>query len=253
MTDDLDPISPQPPSALSPDRPPLVGRVVALIEVLLCSDYPTQLALGATFTAFGYGPYTAPGRLRIGYVVGLSVADSVLLIGLVLLFLYSHREHPADVLLGRRPMLPELLAGIPYTLVALGIGLAVLLLVQQLAPSLHTVPENPLQALLKSPRDAWLFAGVVILAGGVREEIQRAFLLHRFDRWLGGGAAGVVVTSVAFGAGHLLQGVDAAVATGLLGAFWGVVYLRRRSMVAPMVSHAGFDLLQIAQALTFGR
>jgi membrane protease YdiL (CAAX protease family) len=52
---------------------------------------------------------------------------------------------------------------------------------------------------------------------------------------------------VAFGAGHLLQGIDAALATGLLGAFWGAVYLRRRSCVAPMVSHAGFDLLQIVQ------
>ena len=31
----------------------------------------------------------------------------------------------------------------------------------------------------------------------------------------------------------------------LLGAFWGVIYLRRRSAVAPMVSHAGFNLLQV--------
>ena len=229
------------------------ARVVALIEVLLCSDYPTQLALGATFAAFGYGAYSPPGHLRIGYVVGLSVADSILLIALVLLFLYSHRERPSDVLLGRRPILPEAVAGIPYTLVALGIGLIVLVTVQRFAPSLHTVQENPLQALLKSPRDAWLFAGVVILAGGVREEIQRAFLLHRFEQWLGGGTVGVVVTSAAFGAGHLLQGTDAALATGLLGAFWGVVYLRRRSMIAPMVSHAGFDLLQIVQSVVSGR
>jgi membrane protease YdiL (CAAX protease family) len=111
------------------------------------------------------------------------------------------------------------------------------------------VSQNPLQALLRSPRDAWLFAFVVVVAGGVREEIQRAFLLHRFDVWLGGGTVGLIVTSVGFGAGHLLQGADAALATGLLGAFWGVVYLRRRSAVAPMVSHAGFDLIQIAQFL----
>ena len=40
-----------------------------------------------------------------------------------------------------------------------------------------------------------------------------------------------------------------ALATGLLGAFWGAIYLRRRSAIAPMVSHAGFDLLQILQFL----
>jgi membrane protease YdiL (CAAX protease family) len=39
----------------------------------------------------------------------------------------------------------------------------------------------------------------------------------------------------------------------LLGAFWGMVYLRRRSTVAPMVSHAGFDLLQIVQVIAVGR
>jgi membrane protease YdiL (CAAX protease family) len=123
----------------------------------------------------------------------------------------------------------------------------VLIGVRLLVPWLHTVEHNPLQDLLRTPRDAWLFALVVVVAGGIREEIQRAFLLHRFEVWLGGGPVGVVVTSLAFGAGHLMQGVDAALATALLGAFWGVVYLRRRSAVAPMVSHSGFDLMQILQ------
>ena len=44
-----------------------------------------------------------------------------------------------------------------------------------------------------------------------------------------------------------------AMATALLGAFWGVIYLRRRCCVAPMVSHSGFDLVQIAQFLAVGR
>jgi membrane protease YdiL (CAAX protease family) len=224
---------------------------VALIEVFICSGYPTQLALGATFFALGYGPYSH-GQLRIGYVVGISLVDAALLIGLVLLFLYAHDESPSEVLNGHRPVLPEILAGVPMTLVALGIGVLVLATVQHFAPSLHTVPENPLQPLLQSKRNAVLLALVVIVAGGVREEIQRAFLLHRFERWLGGGPFGVVVTSVAFGAGHLYQGVDAVIATGLLGAFWGVVYLRRRSMIAPMISHAGFDLLQIVQFVVVG-
>ena len=35
------------------------------------------------------------------------------------------------------------------------------------------------------------------------------------------------------------------IATGLLGAVWGCLYLARRSIVAPMVSHAGFNLAQL--------
>jgi CAAX protease family protein len=220
--------------------------VVALIEVLLCSDFLTQFALGGTLAAFGYQPYVK-GRLSVAYVVGLSLGDALLLIGIILVLLYAHGERPRDVLFGRRPIVGEAVLGVPMILLALGIAIAVLLGVRRFAPSLHTVEQNPLQELLRSPRDAWLFAFVVLVAGGVREEIQRAFLLHRFEVWLGGGTVGLLVTSLAFGAGHLLQGVDAAIATGLLGAFWAAVYLRRRSCVAPIVSHAGFDLLQIVQ------
>ncbi len=245
--------SPQ-PSALSPDveRPPLVGRIVALIEVLICSDFPTQFALDRTLTALGYPPFVH-GRLSLGYVITLSLGDAVFLVGLILLMLQAHGERPRDVFFGRRSVVPEIRIGVPLVVAALGIGVIVLLSIRRLAPWLHTVAQNPLQELLRSPRDAWLFALAVLVAGGVREEIQRAFLLHRFDVWLWGPAVGVVVTSAAFGAGHLIQGQDAAIATGLLGAFWGVIYLRRRSCVAPIVSHAGFDLIQIIQYMIVSR
>ncbi len=246
---DPDPLPPDP----SPHQQRSVGRTVALLEVLLCSDYPTQLAIGTTLAAFGLNAYVAPGRLNVTYVLILSLADSAALIGLVLLFLYTHGEKPRDVLIGRGRVLQEVAIGIPLILAALAIGLTVLVAVQRFAPSLHTVEQNPLQELMRSPRDATLFALVLVVAGGIREEVQRAFLIHRFDVWLGGGMTGIVVTSVAFGAGHLLQGVDAMLATGLLGAFWGVVYLRRRSCVAPMVSHSGFDLLQIVQYIVVSR
>jgi membrane protease YdiL (CAAX protease family) len=168
-------------------------------------------------------------------------------------FLLAHGERPREVFFGVRPFATEFSLGVPLVLAALAIGIVVLASVQHYAPSLHTVEHNPLQDLISEPRNAVLFALVVVVAGGVREELQRAFLLHRFEQSLGGATVGLVVASVAFGAGHLLQGVDAALATGLLGAFWGVVYLRRRSAVAPMVSHAGFDLIQIVQFLVAGR
>jgi CAAX protease family protein len=246
---DAQPADDAPLSDLSPRTPRLAERVLALIEVLICSDILTQLALGGTLGAFGYQPFVQ-GRLSVSYVVALSLGDALFLIGLILLMLYAHGERPKEVLFGRRPILAEAALGLPLILVALALAVAVLLTIQRLAPSLHTVENNPLQELLRSPRDAWLFALVVVAAGGVREEIQRAFLLHRFDVWLGGRAAGLIVTSVAFGAGHYgVQGIDVGIATGLLGALWGLVYLRRGSSIAPMVGHAGFDLLQIVPFL----
>src|ERR1700709_251984 len=87
------------PQPLTANRRSVSARVVALLEVLLCSDYPTQTALGTTFIALGYGPYTAAGQLRVGFVVTLSLADTVLLVGLMVFFLLAHGERPRDVFL----------------------------------------------------------------------------------------------------------------------------------------------------------
>lgn len=247
------PTSELPPPVPAENAPTLAERTVALIEVLLCSDYPTQFALGATFNALGFRAQTPDGILDIGFVVVLSLVDTVFLVGLIVMFLMAHGESPRDVFFGHRPVVREARAGIPLILVAFAIAIVVLLSVRAVAPWLRTVEHNPLQDLMKTRQNAILFALVVVVAGGVREELQRAFLLRRFERWLGGSTVGVIVASAAFGAGHIVQGADAVLATALLGVFWAIVYLRRRSVVAPMVSHSGFDLLQVVQFLTFGR
>ena len=228
------------------------GRAAALLEILLCSDYPTQIALAWMFAALGYGPL-AGQPLTVRYVALLSLTDTILLLALIAMFMSARGESARDVFLGAQPPWREALAGLPLTFVALILGVLVLAGIQRFAPWLRTVEHNPLQELIRTPRDAAVFAVVVVVAGGIREEIQRAFLLRRFEQWVGGAGVGVVVTSVAFGAGHFVQGADAAIATGLLGAFWSVIYLRRRSVVAPIVSHAGFNLLQLAQFFVLGR
>jgi CAAX protease family protein len=229
------------------------ARLVALFEVLLCSDFPTQVAIGATLRVFGIVPKAAHGDLSVRYVVALSLVDTAVLIGLIFFLLKRHGERPRDVFLGSRPIAGEIRLGLPMTLAVFAIAVAVLGIVQFVAPSLHNVPQNPLQDMLRRPRDAGLFAIVVVIAGGVREEIQRAFILHRFERWLGGTGVGIIASSVFFGLGHVLQGNDVAIVTSLLGAFWAIVYVRRRSVVAPLVSHAGFDLVELMQYFVVSR
>jgi membrane protease YdiL (CAAX protease family) len=220
---------------------------------VICSGYPTQLALATTFTGLGFGVFRPNGELSLTYVMLVSLTDTALLLGLIAIFLAVHRERPRDVFVGARAIGAEALAGVPMVFGALVIGIATLLAIRAIAPWLQTAPENPFQGLIRTRTDLAMFVALVFVAGGVREEIQRAFLLRRFERWLGGAPIGVVITSVAFGNGHRIQGLDAAVATGALGAFWALVYLRRRSIVAPLVSHTGFDLLQLALLLTVRR
>ncbi len=233
-------------------RAPEASRATAVLEVLICSGYPTQLALASLFAALGFRARGDTG-LDVSFVVALSIIDAVVLVGLMVVFLRVRGEQPRLVFFGSGNAAREMLVGLPMSIGALMLAIAILLPLQLLAPWLHTVPRNPLQDLIQTPVDAALFALVVVVAGGIREELQRAFLLHRFEQHLGGARVGLVVTSLSFGVGHLLQGADAVIATAALGAFWGVVYLRRRSALAPIVSHAGFNLLQLAQFLLVPR
>lgn len=233
----------------APPRTQPLERLAALAEVILCSGFPTQIVILAVMSAFGMRLQTAEGQWSPMFVATLSLIDTALVVGLVLLFLRARGERARDVLVGQRPVLREMLVGVTLLPLVFLLALVTLALIMTVAPQLHNVSRNPMQDLMQNPRDAALFGIVVMIAGGVREEVQRGFILHRFDQYLGGGAVGVVVHSALFGLGHVDQGWDATLTIGTLGAIWGTIYLVRRSIVAPMVSHAGFNLAQLVKFL----
>lgn len=225
-------------------------RMVAIFEIVLCSSVPTQLALGFLLSLGGWSPTTANGALSLPYVMTLSLADTLLLIVLMVALLHAHGEDATSLWIGQRSVRREVLVGVALVP---GIFLFVVILLNGLRllfPGLHNVPTNPLEALAgNSAEEAAMFGLLAIVAGGIREELQRAFLLHRFEQHLGGAKVGVVVLSTAFGLGHYVQGWDAVITTAALGAVWAVLYLDRRSSVAPVVSHAGFNSLEILRVV----
>jgi membrane protease YdiL (CAAX protease family) len=239
-----EPADPAPPAGHRPAPTP-GERVTSLLEVILCSGYPTQIALGVLLIVFGLGPLHEDGTFSLAHIALLSLGDTVVLVGLAVFFLVTRGERPADVFVGPRRPFREALLGVLLIPLVFAVVALLGLLIQHLAPWLRNVPDNPLAALLTTPASILVMAFVVAVAGGIREEIQRAFILHRFEQHLGGAVLGLILFSAAFGAGHLLQGRDAALMTGALGLLWGVVYLRRRSVVAPVVSHAAFNLIQV--------
>ena len=242
------------PSASAASAPVVsIGdRLQALVEVVLCSGFPTQLGLGIVLMAAGMRPFDQGGRLSAPYVVTVSLVDTALLLVLVWGFLRLHGERPLEVVAGRRPWIGEVLLALPLLVLVAVAVVAALVSVRAWAPWLHNVGRNPFETLLGDRTTAITMAIVAIIAGGIREEVQRAFVLHRFDRYLGGGWLGLVLFSVAFGGGHAIQGWDVAIATGVMGAIWGAVYLVRRSAVAPMVSHALFNVAEVFRYTLYG-
>ena len=197
------------------------------------------------FALAGFTPHVG-GRLSFAYIATLLLLDATLLIALIFWLLRRRGERPRDVFLGARPIGHEIRLGVgahrgrvcPRRRRAVGGANAVF-------PSLHNVKENPLQDLIQTPAQALILAIVATISGGLREEIQRAFILHRFEQYLGGAHVGLILYSLVFGLGHSLQGWDAVLTTAMLGAFWGWIYISRRSIVAPVVSHSGFNAAEI--------
>ena len=225
------------------------ARIQAALEVALCSGFPTQLLLAGALATVGLRATGAGGGLSFGYVVTLSLVDAVLVLGLIGFFLRARGESLRELVLGRRSPRAEARLGLLLVPALVAAVIAGTTLLGWIAPGLRNVPENPFESLLGTPGRVALFAVVAVVAGGIREELQRAFILRRFEQHLGGGWLGLVIFSTAFGLGHQIQGWDAAILTGLLGAGWGALFLIRRSVVAPMVSHAGFNVAEILLAL----
>jgi membrane protease YdiL (CAAX protease family) len=172
---------------------------------------------------------------------------------MMMFFMHVHGETARATWFGTSNGVREALIGlatVPLVFVGVGILLNTLRL---FAPALHNVENNPLERLAATPGQAAAFSLVAIVAGGLREELQRAFMLRRFEQYLGGATVGLWVLSVAFGLGHVMQGWDAVVTTATLGGFWGWMYLQRRSSIAPIASHSGFNSLEILRVAVLGQ
>jgi membrane protease YdiL (CAAX protease family) len=217
-------------------------------EVVLCSGFPTQLALSGAARLAGLAPQTPDGGLSICFVAVVSLGDTVLLAGLIGWLLARRGESARAVFGGRRAQGREAGFGLLLAPAVVVFISSTIWILRSVVPELRTVPDNPLEAMARSLDGAILLAVVAVLAGGFREEFQRAFLLHRFRADLGGAGGGLLLTSVGFGLGHWLQGWDAVIVTALLGAFWGALYLVRGSITAGVVSHGLANAAQVVVA-----
>lgn len=188
---------------------------------------------------------TAGDQVALPFFAALTLIDTAVVIFMMYVFLSASRESVRQVFFGGGILKKEITLGlslIPVVLIATGILIGT---VRVAFPGLHNVKISPFDAYVDTGWRAAVFLFVVIVAGGVREELQRGFLLHRFEQKLGGIWVGQIIYTLFFGAMHATQGWDVAVATGALGFLWGYLYIKRRSVAAAMVSHAGFNALQV--------
>jgi membrane protease YdiL (CAAX protease family) len=244
------PLPTQSPAELTLTPPaPVLPRWAALLQVILVCGIPTQL-VAATILALVVGMRLFDdGGIAFEFFATVSLLDTAMVAVLIRLFLVWSGENSSEVFLGKRPIKGEILRGLALLPVVFLAVTSIVLAIRTLAPWMHNVEKSPLEAFMRTPLDTAIFLFVVVLAGGVREELQRAFILHRFGQRLGGVNLGLLLFSAMFGALHVDQGFDVAVAIGLLGFLWGILYIRRRSAVMSMVNHASFNAAQVVQTV----
>lgn len=238
-------LPPTPPEATVAPGPPPMSRGRAVAEAVLCSSYPTQIVAAAMLATAGLAGTSGNGTINPTFLIAVSLLDATLVVALIVYLLRRRGESVAAVMLGTASWGREAIVGAALVLpVTFGVA-ALVVTVRALWPSLQNVPVNPMTALMADPDRVVMFAVVVVFAGGVREEMQRAFQLHRLAPAVVPGGTALLLTSITFGLGHTLQGYDVAIATFGLGLLWGAMWLRRRSIVAPAVCHALFNLTQV--------
>lgn len=239
----------------------LARRVLALFEVLVVAlAGPVLVQIG--FVLLNVGRTGILSDTRVLFLFMASEACITLLA--ILLFLQFRGESPRNIGWIWNNMSWEVLLGIACVPLLFGSTLLVSMFFGFFLPD-YVSTSNPLLELIQGYGDLLLFLISSVYVGGIKEEFQRAFVLDRFERYLGavllmpflrilgrsaseqagrrvGIIVGLILWSLFFAFGHALQGIDNAVGAGFLGLCFGLLYIWRRKLVAPMVAHALYDI-----------
>jgi membrane protease YdiL (CAAX protease family) len=217
-------------------------KIQALLEVLLLSGLLSSLIAAAPFSFPAHKSTFIMNDARL--VSGFLLLEASITLVFLIVIMRIHGETFSLFGLHRQNWSRYTLIGIGIVPALFLVNILVAVLFKLLFPSYY-LDRNPLIEMVKTPRDLALFLICGIYAGGVKEELQRAFILMRFRNHLGGSTLGLLLWSAAFAAGHYLQGPQGMVVAGIFGLIFGLVYLASRNLVAPIVAHGLYDTVAI--------
>jgi len=213
-------------------------RLQALFEVLLLSGIVSGLLAAVPISLLTESGEDLLQNPRL--VVGSLLLEASITLALLLAVLKAHRQSLGQIGLRATHWRADALIGILLIPLLLIVNVVVSELMRIYLPD-HFIESNPLTEMIKTPGDLALFIICAVLVGGIKEELQRAFILKRFESHLGGAKLGLVLWSIAFGVGHYVQGLQGMVTAGILGLVFGIAFLIRGRLTAPMVAHGVYN------------
>ena len=227
--------------SFSPARP---ARIRAVFEIIMVSGIVSSLLVSLVFAAIFGRSRLKLLEMDAEFFVTYALSESVVtfLILWMLVKLRGETFHSLGLRWERwkRFFLVGILAA-PCLFIAGGVVNAFF----HLFLSKYALDKNPLMEMIHSPRQLALFIIAVIVGGGIKEELQRAFILVRFRHSLGGASVGLIVWSLVFGAGHYAQGAQGVCTAAILGFIFGILYLTSKTLILPITAHSAYNAMAL--------
>jgi membrane protease YdiL (CAAX protease family) len=220
-----------------------IDRTQALFEVLLLSGLLSSFLAGLPLAIMG-GNSTdllSNDANFISFFVLLEAGFAFLILAGVL---RARREDMRSLGLEWNRWKPNLIIGLALVPFLFIINVVVAVIFRLYLPEYY-IEQNPLTELIHTPQQLILFIFSALIAGGIKEELQRAFILNRFRRYLGGIAIGLVTWSLAFGVGHYVQGFQGVLIATIFGFLFGMIYIVSGSLIAPIIAHCAYDTIAL--------
>ncbi len=223
-----------------------LSRGAAGVDLLLAfgASVGSVIFLGV-FVVMLMEAYPAVGVFWESLFIGL-ISLSVVAVALL-----ARGQHPASIGLNR-PLWGRLVAGIALGLPAcyvamfvVGFGYTILEVLGGRDPM--EIGEEKMQVIDRLPQVSLVWSTLFALFIGVHEEILfRGFVLTRLCAVFRSKGAGIIASSILFGALHVWQGTAAVFQTAALGLVFALMVTLTRSLWPAILVHGLFDGLQFA-------
>jgi len=221
--------------------PRSTGRLMAILEIFLVSGLFTDaiaVLLATLITGVETGDIMSSTEALFVYLI----SSAVIILFLVAIFQTIHRHDP-DLKICFAPsrnIAKHILWAVFSVPVFFLLMVGLSAVFQVVFPG--SVPEkNPVLELIQTPAHLVLFFISSVFAGGLREEVQRVFVINRSAAYFWSPYVGLIAWSLFFGVQHYSQGVAAIFITALLGLGFGLLYIKRNNVLTPFLSHALFN------------
>jgi membrane protease YdiL (CAAX protease family) len=221
---------PTPKGAVREHTIELLVFLFLIVPSLVLSLFATEVATEAA--AVGSFPLVAVA----------TILRDLALVALVLFFLWRNAEPLTQIGWTTRRALREVLLGVglyvPATLAAALVDLA-------LTHVGLSAPSHPPHELSPTHAETPLAVVLVLVVAIAEETIFRGYILSRLREATHSTSLSVLLSAGIFAVGHGYEGSAGVVSVGFLGVVFALVFVWRKSLVAPITMHFCQDFVAV--------